>query len=211
MTPRGKRLIQGLAMVLFGVVILGLVTYSSISHLGKIRLAEATLQWNDTFGTWEELLDRHPSRETSASALALEQLAVRVGADLAPRMRETAERPSRESGRAFGEAVSELGDYLDAELRAPAAAVGPPPENGAGFLEAQAPGIAELREALLSGQRPDWELRIEETYRAPIPNSIVLLKLNNAARRCPATDAARASGRSGGQPARFVEAEREPA
>ena len=80
MTRRGKAVLSGLAMVLGGSSILGIVLYSSLSHFGTLRLAQATEAWEATFEPWDAVIARYPSRGPNDVARATERLAAEVEA-----------------------------------------------------------------------------------------------------------------------------------
>ena len=91
------------------MIVIGATLFASISSIGRLRHDRAILEWNTRFGSLEDLLARHPSRDANASALRLEELSAALGIDRKTLYRR-AERKVRRAREGEVTEQRELGD-----------------------------------------------------------------------------------------------------
>lgn len=168
------RLPQGPGGALFttlaGLLFVAAACFLVISAFGSWSQTRASLGWERTFGTPEEIFERYPSRDPNSDALTLETLTAPLGIDIATRSRESDDRPTKEDRGPFVAVKPAIGGYLKTQLRRAHRQIDPPPEALAAFLDAHRGELEALRQHLLHGSIPEWELQIEKLAAGPIPN-----------------------------------------
>lgn len=125
----------------------------------------------------EEVLREYPSRDANEAALALEALVAPVGIDLVPGHDPSNRRPDDEAVRRFREAQAGIADYLDRELGREDDGVDPPPTEVARFLAEHRARLESIEGAILTGELPHWERRLERLHQAPVPRLLGVLYL----------------------------------
>ncbi len=118
-------------------------------------------------GSLEKLYAQMPRTRTNASAKALEEAAVALGA-------ARREPDGRLTNTPLPAGANE---YVLAESQKPAGSVAPPPEALAAFLRDHAADLDSVRRTLSAGPAPVWDSIPEELYRAPLPALIPVLNL----------------------------------
>jgi hypothetical protein len=156
--------------VVVATLVLSVVLLVSAYRVADWRLERARQAWDREMGSWDEVLQRYPSREANGAALDLEQLSAALGNDMAPRSAEGRQRPDPERAEAFKRAKARFGVYVEEQIERPRRGVDPPPPELAAFLDERSAELAAIRRRLIDGPQPLWELKIEQLFAAPIPN-----------------------------------------
>jgi hypothetical protein len=154
-----------------------LLCFALASAVAALRVTQVEKRWARTFGSWEEIAERHPSRGTNEPARTLERLAAPLGIELAPRSSNGRNRPSARAAAEFAEIREELGLYMDRQLERPRRAIEPPPEAVAIYLQAHEDDVEAVRRQLQGGAEPRWELRPEMLGEVQLPNLLGHLNL----------------------------------
>jgi hypothetical protein len=159
------------------IVLVGLIVVTTaIGHVLSSNKAASTREvWDQSHGTWDEFMARHPRREANEAALRIEALAAPLGIDLVPKTIEDRPRTDQEYPASVKKAVA---NYLTRHLERPASSIDPPTGELADWLVAHDEDLAAVRQALLIDEVPRWREHVDELYNAPIPNLIGQLALH---------------------------------
>ncbi len=104
MNPRSIRSGQRGAGVVALLVILvaGLTAVLVVANvLSASRLSNTQRGWDQTLGSWNEIMERFPATHANPAALEVERLAAQLGLDIAPRQYEGRVRPTDEQSQAL--------------------------------------------------------------------------------------------------------------
>lgn len=133
-----------------------------------------------------------PKSPASGAALALEELAARMGLALAPREMEVSadgllgDRPRKNSNRpepsaeailAQRERGSLAGSFLSAQLGSSREKVGAPPSDLQRYLEEHATELASIRAVLLNEPDVSWEVDVSHGSQGPFPSLVAVIRL----------------------------------
>jgi hypothetical protein len=152
------------------VIALTIAVYAGYEIAARRAMADARELWQPRLGTPEQLFDRYPHREANAAALRVEQLALPLGIRMAPRSYLQRAEPTEEQRQAHQQIKKALWPYVDEELQRPSLSVQPPPAEVREYLETHRAEIDALRDHLLAGPPPRWELHLERLWDGPLPN-----------------------------------------
>jgi hypothetical protein len=167
MLPRGRS--GAVLTIVAGALAMVLALFVILTSLASYKSVTVERRWADTLGTREEFLARHPPTEANAEALELERLSAALGIDTAPRHQDDRARPEPGAGMS-GELKKTAGDWRDAQLGRDHRRIDRPPAGVVAFLAERAETLAALRDHLIDGATPRWEMRMELNEQAPIPN-----------------------------------------
>ncbi|RMF73002.1 MAG: hypothetical protein D6738_09860, partial [Acidobacteria bacterium] len=143
------------------------------------------LAWRQSaaVGTLFADLDRweraYPARGPDAAALRIEELASRLGAELAPPRAEGRAAADPAAAEEFAFAAGVAAEYLLRQLGREDAAIDPPDAALVSFLDRRAADLDALVAALADGPVPRWERRIEGIESVIAPRLIALMKLEH--------------------------------
>jgi hypothetical protein len=152
------------------VLVLALLFFELVDWYAGYRIEVTQRGWARTLGSWDEILERYPPREANAAALELERQSAALGIDLATRSYEGRERPAPKKVLAFRRVKLAIGEYLQEQIERPHREAKPPPPELAAFLDAHRAELETMQEVLRHGEAPYWELRLDLTFEAPVPN-----------------------------------------
>jgi hypothetical protein len=154
------------------VIPLTIAVYAGVEIAARRAMEDARQLWDPKLGTEEQLRDRYPHREANAAALRVEQLAMPLGIRMAPRSFLDRAEPTKQQLQAQQQIKTPLWTYVDGELQRPDLTVQPPPADVRDFLDAHRVEIDALRDHLLDGPAPQWELHLERLWQGPLPNIV---------------------------------------
>jgi hypothetical protein len=154
------------------LIALTIVVYAGFEIAARRAMADARELWQTRVGTPEQLLDRYPRREANAAALRVEQLTLPLGIRIAPRSYLQRAEPTEEQLQAHQQIKQALWAYVDEELQRPSLSVQPPPAEVREYLQAHRAEIDALRNHLLEGPAPRWELHLERLWDGPLTNIV---------------------------------------
>lgn len=166
MTNRGSVLVTAAAAVI--AIGLGLFVGAGMISSRKSRLAREG--WNETLGTYDEIMQRFPAREANVSARQLEGLCAAFGIELAPRWEKDRERPSVDAAREHDAVKREMAAWLFRQIEQPRFAREPPPESVEKFLRDHSADVDAVRQQLIHSDPPLWKRQMEKLFTAPVPN-----------------------------------------
>jgi hypothetical protein len=149
-------------------VVVGL--FVILAAVASYKSAKVERRWAATLGSWDEILERHPSTEADGNALELERLSARLGIDTATRTYEGRARPSAEQTAEIRVVRRAMDTYRQRLLERTRREPEPPPAQVAAFLDAHEDDLAAIRRLLSEGHVPTWEMHLESFGAAPIPN-----------------------------------------
>jgi len=152
------------------IVAMVIVAFLMATRLASNKIAVAEAGWNETLGSREEILARFPTREANDAALELEWLVAGLGIDIATRTDAERARPSKEAASRFTRIKAMVGSHLERQVEQPRRSALSPPEQLIAFLMEEEENLVMVRRHLLEGEVPRWELQIEKSFEAPIPN-----------------------------------------
>ncbi|MEO8430119.1 MAG: hypothetical protein ABI592_01330 [Acidobacteriota bacterium] len=131
-----------------------------------------------------------PTAGASAGALALEDLAAKVGVPLAPRAPAEAGslglKPRYDTGRSepTAEAAKEqkehgplAGTYLSAEIASPREHIGDPSPDVLRYFDNHSAVLDEIRAVLLGEADISWEVDVSQGVRGPAPNLLGIIRM----------------------------------
>lgn len=136
--------------------------YSILSFLAQRSSVQASVGWDEEFGTLEERLDLYPQRATNREALEMERLAEPLGISLKPR--DTVEDPE------FHGIRDGIDVYLKRQLTRDDFLTDPPPESIAAYLANREPALDAVRKFLLANPTPFWTRDLERVFSGPFHN-----------------------------------------
>jgi hypothetical protein len=162
--------------VLTGIA-LALIFFAFVDWLGAYRMEQAERGWEETLGSWEEMVQRFPAREANAAALAVERLSAELGINTAQRHRADGIRPTPGKVATYRSVKAEAGKYLQSQIERTTRGVDPATTGLASYLDNHREELRALHEQLLHDETPRWEQHLELLYAAPVPNLVGLLEL----------------------------------
>jgi len=136
--------------------------------------------WDDSIGSWEEIVERYPAVSANTAALEVESLAAELGLDLVPRHIDERERPTEEQTADF-DALRErvFGRYAVKQIqRVSRGSIEPAPPELLAYLERHSDSLAALRRQLIDGETPMWESDLAAGWEAPLPNLLGQINLH---------------------------------
>ena len=155
------------------------VALVAINALSASRMSTARRGWDESLGSWDEMMKRYPATGANAAALEVERLSAKLGIDIAPRQQAGRVRPTDEQDRAFAELRKVVGIYSRHQFeRAQRGAIDAPPPILTTYVEAHAGDLDALRHQLLTGETPVWESDLSKPSAAPLPNLLGQINLH---------------------------------
>ncbi len=95
-----------------------------------------------------------------------------LGIDIATRSDEGRPRPDGGLKAGFRTLKQHLGPWLDGHLARPYRGVDPAPPYLAAFLDRHAESLDAIRDHLIHGEKPVWEMDVDKMLAAPVPNLV---------------------------------------
>lgn len=149
------------------------ILISTIYFYAWYRQNEAYRAWTECCDPVDSIPARFPKRKSNTSTLKLEELASKLGVELAPRNILHRSRPSMAQETLFAEIKGPLYDFVVTKLERPDDYVDAPPKELSAFIVLHSKEISDLRKHILSNETPEWDLDLEvEPDAIPIPNLI---------------------------------------
>ena len=182
-----KKMFVAVAVAALGIV----ATHLLFQVTASKKNAEVIAAWDGDLGSWDDVMQRYPSRAANGAAKELEQIAATLGVAMATRgvidapgpdggpsapdddyATRTKMRvmPGDEAKAAFDTMKKPVFEWVDRELRRVGGEIEPMPAEGNAYFEENAPIFSAFRRELLLGEAPEWEMQLEKLFAAPIPN-----------------------------------------
>ena len=178
---RGSNRSRGAALVTVVLVVLAvmLVLLVVANAFSSYRLKTVRNNWDEVFGSWDDVMQRYPATEANAAALELERIGMTLGLNLAPRLVERVGPLPEEQRAEFEQVKSEVWqDYLAKQLELPRRGeLQPPPEILTSYIGSHEEELRALHAHLAGGSVPVWESDLSRNAAAPIPNLLAHIDL----------------------------------
>ena len=170
-------MIKRLALVLFGLPLLAALLVFVVASVYVHREGRLYRFWEEELFDGRGPAERYPAREANETARAIEALAAEIGIDFS-----TVDRadPAPELGAAEGwELANEpVRRHLAAVVSSADAAIPASPPEVTELLASRQVPLSRVRDLLLTGEPPRWELDLELAFHAPLPDYLAQLRLH---------------------------------
>lgn len=174
-TPRGSAVPVVVLIIVLGFFALLIAIYV----LAFNRTNSVRADWEETLGSFDEIMQRFPATEANGTALDLERRAAVLGVRLSPRHIERS-LPDPKVKQAFGRMKKMTFNpyaFKQAE-RVHRSQIDAPPAALVEYMDAYASELEALRDLLIQGEIPVWESDMSRLYAAPIPNLLGQIDLH---------------------------------
>ena len=142
--------------------------YSILSFLAQRSNVEASVSWDQEFGTLEDRLALYPQRSTNREALEMQRLVEPLGISLKPR-ENFGEMPTVDDPEFHG-IRDGIDVYLKRQLTREDFLTDPPSDSIATYLTNREPELDAVREFLLTSSTPFWTRDLERLFSGPFFN-----------------------------------------
>lgn len=115
------------------------------------------------------LASKYPATGVNQTALDLEDLAARIGVDMAPRGMTGRAQSSEQNRKEFEEIKQAMKEYVDRQLSSADDSIAPVPEKLAAFLQKHQAEVDSAYNLLRNSEPPRWDIDISKGPDAPIP------------------------------------------
>ncbi len=164
--------VPAVLIVIAILTIVAIVLVIALNAMATRKARGALSGWDESLGTWDEVMVRFPATEANSAALELERVSASLGNSLAPRRFAERARPATEAAKAFARLKKEVFHPYAVEQiqRRRRGEIDPPPEALVDFIETYNGELNELRRLLLTLETPIWESDATMVSVAPLPN-----------------------------------------
>ncbi len=173
---------RGLSIVavLLVLAIVAMALFFALNILASHKARTAQHGWDNSLGTWDEVMGRFPATEANGVAIELEQLAAALGVAVAPRAYIERALPGEEAKHAFAQLKKDVfhGYSVDQIQRRRRGAIDPPPQVLVDYIRTYDKELEDFRRLLLTGETPIWESDLSKLAAAPIPNLLGQIDLH---------------------------------
>jgi hypothetical protein len=150
------------------LVVAAIGGYSILSFLAQRGNVEASVSWDQEFGTLEDRLALYPQRSTNREALEMQRLVEPLGISLKPR-ENFGEMPTVDDPEFHG-IRDGIDVYLKRQLTREDFLTDLPPDSIATYLTNREPELDAVREFLLTSSTPFWTRDLERLFSGPFFN-----------------------------------------